>query len=155
MSERLGPLLSVYSSPLVIYSSPLVICSGCLLDELRTWSFKYFINMTIYLISFSAHFATIFSSELRVLFQDMFFSTHFCCKCLNTCYTHNFFYFMGILGNRCDIILLNVFLILLLTYILHKPIINFNDPFTINFLLWTSNFHFFLCLNLHFSYLSS
>ena len=73
MSKRLGPPFSVYSSPLVIYSGPLVICSCCLLNALRTCLSKCFINMTIYLISFSAHFATIFSSELRVLFLDMFF----------------------------------------------------------------------------------
>ena len=97
MSERLGQPLSVYSRPLVIYFSPLVICSCCLIDALRTCLFKCFINMTIYLVSFFfAHFATIFSWELRVLFLDMFFKL-FCCKCLRTCDTHNFFYVMGIL----------------------------------------------------------
>ena len=135
MSECLGPLLSFHSSPLVIYSSPLVICSCCLLDALRTCLFKYFIN-NFFLFTFCHNIFIRTQSAL-----PGYISTLFCCKCLRTCYTHNS---MGILCNLCDIILLNVFLILFVIKILHKLIINFKNFFIIDiFLFWTSHFHVF------------
>ena len=152
MPERLCPPLSIYSRPLVIYYSPLIICSYCLLDALRTCLYKCFINMTIYLVSFSAYFATIFSSGLRVLFLDMFIQIIFCCKYLRTCYTHNFFHFIGILCSLCDIFLLNVFFILLLIKIKHTLIVNFNGPFITDFYLFrTRYFHVFFLLKSAFS----
>ena len=57
MSECLGSLLSVYSSPLVIYSSPLIIYFCRLLDAFIKSLFKRFIHMTDYFLSLFKHLA--------------------------------------------------------------------------------------------------